>query len=207
MSAPSIAGHRNNVPKHPNVLHSYVGTRVSALAHPLPQRAQMSEEDLLSLLWLEMGHCSRRGGESHKSAGGERYTTSVGWRSCMVFAKTVNERPLIVLIWLWYPTASESESESGCWVPESDPNAGVVGSECVSSPWMMQTLMLLIHLPVPETWIQSSTSGTSCIAESTLMCLTADDWCLNPGMGGHSPGDIAVWSGARPDLLSTYRYV
>lgn len=70
-------GHRNNVPKHPIVLHSYVGTRVSALARPLPQRAQMSEEDLLSLLCLELRHGSGRSGESDKSAGGERYKTSV----------------------------------------------------------------------------------------------------------------------------------
>lgn len=47
MSAPSIAGHRNNVPKHPNVLHSYVGSPVSVLVDLL--RAQMSEEDLVSL--------------------------------------------------------------------------------------------------------------------------------------------------------------
>lgn len=79
--------------------------------------------------------------------------------------------------------------------------------ECVSSSWMMQTLMLLIHLPVPEAWIQSSTSGTSCIAASTLTRLTADDWCLNPGLGGHSPGDLAVWSRAHPNLLPSYRYV
>lgn len=105
MSAPSIAGHRNNVPKHPNVLHSYVGTRVSALVHPLQQRAQMSEEDLLSLLWLEMGQCTRRGGASHKRvttqrqdgymlprAGGERYKTSASRCSCMGLAKTAKER-------------------------------------------------------------------------------------------------------------------
>lgn len=82
--------------------------------------------------------------------------------------------------------------------------------ERVNSSWMMQTLMLLTDLPVPETWIQSSPSGTSCIAVSTLTRLSADrprdEWCLNPGLGGHSSGDITISSGARPDVQPANRY-
>lgn len=66
MSAPSIAGHRDNVPKHPTVLHGYVGKRVLALVYPCQQRVQTYEEDLLSLLWLATCQCTRRGGESHR---------------------------------------------------------------------------------------------------------------------------------------------
>lgn len=171
MSAPSIAGHRNNVPKHPNVLRSYAGSPVSVWVYPLQQRAQMSEEDLVSLLRLETGQCARRGGE-----GSQKGKSTATGRLHATAQEVSATKPAAANARSWFgpepphhgglpawsttdglgPGAQQTPRWEAkiqwCWVPESDPQAGEVGSsERVSSSCMMQTLMLLIQLPVPET--------------------------------------------------------